>query len=63
MDPTLKAKPSFWVILFKRFYSPFLLNKWVRPSVVVIFLGWLCASLAMAPKLDVGLEQEIAMPG
>ncbi len=43
--------------LFERFYAPFLFNEWVRPSVVVVFFGWLCASIAMVPKIDVGLDQ------
>ncbi len=35
----------------------------VRPSVVVVFFAWFCASVAMAPKIEVGLDQEISMPG
>jgi tRNA uridine 5-carbamoylmethylation protein Kti12 len=44
--------------LFESFYAPFLLNKWVKPVVVVLFFGWLCTSIAVAPKLEVGLDQE-----
>ena len=48
--------------LFKHLYAPFLMKKWVRASVVVIFFGWLCSSLAVIPKIEVGLDQEISMP-
>ena len=48
--------------LFDYFYAPALLSKWVRPVVVVGFFGWFCASLAVAPRLYVGLDQEISMP-
>jgi hypothetical protein len=48
---------SFLVRIFESFYAPFLMNKWVKPSVIVIFFGWLCVSVAVAPKLEVGLDQ------
>ncbi len=48
--------------VFKVLYAPFLMKRWVRPAVVVIFFGWFCASLAVAPRVEVGLDQEISMP-
>lgn len=48
--------------LFKHVYAPFLMKKWVRPAVMVIFYGWFCFSLACTPKIEVGLDQEISMP-
>ena len=30
--------------------------------MVIIFFGWLCSSLAVAPKIEIGLDQEISMP-
>jgi len=48
--------------LFKHLYSPFLLKKWVRAGVVVAFLGWTCSSIAVVPKIEIGLDQEISMP-
>ena len=48
--------------LFKYLYAPFLMKKWVRASVVIIFFGWLCSSLAVMPKIEIGLDQEISMP-
>ena len=48
--------------MFKYFYAPFLMKKWVRASVVIVFYGWLCSSLAVVPKIEIGLDQEISMP-
>ena len=48
--------------LFKYFYAPFLMKKWVRPAVVVAFFGWLCFSLATVNKIEIGLDQEVSMP-
>ncbi len=47
---------------FKDAYAPFILSKPMRIIVVVGFLGWLCASIAVAPKVDIGLDQELSMP-
>lgn len=48
--------------LFEACYVPMLLNKWVRPAVMVVFFGWLCSSLAVIPHIDVGLDQEQSVP-
>ena len=48
--------------LFKHLYAPFLLKKWVRAAVIVIFFGWTCSSIAVVPKIEIGLDQEISMP-
>ena len=48
--------------LFQHAYAPFLMSKPIRAAVVVVFFGWLCASIAVAPKIDVGLDQELSMP-
>lgn len=48
--------------LFEAVYVPVLLNKWVRPLVVVTFFAWICSSLAVIPHIDVGLDQEQTFP-
>jgi hypothetical protein len=50
------------VKVFKHFYAPFLMKKWVRPLVIVLFFGWFCSSVAVMPSVEVGLDQEITMP-
>ncbi|KAK0092687.1 hypothetical protein PV326_000847, partial [Microctonus aethiopoides] len=48
--------------IFKLFYAPLLLKKWVRPGVMIIFFGWLCTSIAVVPHIEIGLDQELSMP-
>lgn len=48
--------------LFQHAYAPFLMSKPIRAVVCVVFFGWLCASIAVAPNIDVGLDQELSMP-
>ena len=47
---------------FKNYYGPFLMKKWVRGAVMIIFFGWACSSVAVVPKIEVGLDQELSMP-
>jgi Niemann-Pick C1 protein len=47
---------------FKVIYVPFLMKKTVRTVVMVVFFGWLCSSIAIAPHISIGLEQELSMP-
>lgn len=48
--------------VFKKLYVPFLMDRYVRALVVVIFYGWLCSSIAVLPHIEVGLDQELSMP-
>lgn len=47
---------------FKSIYVPFLMKKTVRIIVMIVFFGWLCSSIAVAPHIEVGLDQELSMP-
>ncbi|CAH1236520.1 unnamed protein product [Diabrotica balteata] len=47
---------------FKYIYVPSLMNKPVRCAVMIIFFGWLCSSIAVAPHIEIGLDQELSMP-
>ncbi|GIZ00033.1 NPC intracellular cholesterol transporter 1 [Caerostris extrusa] len=47
---------------FKNVYAPLLLNNFSRVLVLIAFLGWLCSSVAVLNKIDIGLDQELAMP-
>jgi hypothetical protein len=33
------------------------MKKWVRAGVFVVFFGWLCSSLAVVNKIEIGLDQ------
>ncbi|XP_074113620.1 Niemann-Pick type C-1a isoform X4 [Cotesia typhae] len=48
--------------IFKIFYVPLLLQKWIRAGIMVIFFGWLCTSIAVVPHIEIGLDQELSMP-
>ncbi|KAL7026898.1 hypothetical protein ACKWTF_005220 [Chironomus riparius] len=47
---------------FKIFYVPFLMKKTIRISVMLIFFAWLCSSIYVIPKIEIGLDQELSMP-
>lgn len=47
---------------FKVLYVPFLMQRKVRIFVMIVFFGWLCASISVAPHIEVGLDQELSMP-
>ncbi|XP_030383524.1 NPC intracellular cholesterol transporter 1 [Scaptodrosophila lebanonensis] len=47
---------------FRSIFVPFLMNIKVRATVMVLFFAWLCSSIAVAPNIDIGLDQELAMP-
>ncbi|KAK3872829.1 hypothetical protein Pcinc_022085 [Petrolisthes cinctipes] len=48
--------------VFAGVYAPTLLSRWVRPLVMVVFAAWLCSSIAVVPKITIGLDQELSMP-
>uniref|UniRef100_A0A672RUG7 Niemann-Pick C1 protein-like n=1 Tax=Sinocyclocheilus grahami TaxID=75366 RepID=A0A672RUG7_SINGR len=47
---------------FKKIYAPFILKDWVRPLVVAVFVGMLSFSVAVVNKVEIGLDQRLAMP-
>lgn len=47
---------------FKHIYAPWVLSEWVRPCAITVFVGWMCASVAMASMVTIGLDQQISMP-
>lgn len=55
-------KQSFVNFIFQKFYIPTLMNKFIRPLVILVFTLWLCTSIMVIPKIDVGLDVELTMP-
>uniref|UniRef100_A0A3Q1FYK2 Niemann-Pick disease, type C1 n=1 Tax=Acanthochromis polyacanthus TaxID=80966 RepID=A0A3Q1FYK2_9TELE len=47
---------------FKKVYAPFILQEWVRPIVVAVFVGMLSFSIAVVNKVEIGLDQKLSMP-
>lgn len=62
--PKSEVDPSSEGILYKMFkvlYVPLLMKSVVRAAVMVVFFGWVCASVAVIPHIEVGLDQELSM--
>lgn len=57
----LMEMDGFLFGIFKRYYAPFIMNRYVRPIVIFVFFTWLTASIALLPYVKVGLEQNITM--
>ncbi len=55
------GKKSFLFIWFKEIYTPFLLNNYVRAFVIVVFVGFFFACIAMCDKIKIGLDQKLTM--
>ncbi|XP_076457250.1 NPC intracellular cholesterol transporter 1-like [Babylonia areolata] len=49
-------------VLMRDFYAHFLMKEWVRPIVMVVFVGWFCACGAVVPHIEIGLDQSLSMP-
>lgn len=47
---------------FKYIYAPFLLNNWMRPIVISVFVAVLSFSIAVVNKVEIGLNQSYSMP-
>ncbi|XP_044760492.1 NPC intracellular cholesterol transporter 1 isoform X1 [Coccinella septempunctata] len=61
-EDNLPVPDGLLYAFFKSVYTPLLMKKYVRVSVVIIFLGWVCSSLAVIPDIEIGLDQELSMP-
>jgi len=59
---TGETNPGLLYKIFKNIYAPSLLKFPMRILVVIIFFGWACSSIAVVPKIDVGLDQQLSMP-
>lgn len=57
-----EKKKSIPYKILESFYAPVLFQFPVRVLVLLIFFAWFCVSIAVAPRISVGLEQELSMP-
>ena len=58
----VKSGESVLRKVFKMFYAPVLLNRWIRPIVIVLFFIWTMVSLSFTPQISIGLNQELGFP-
>uniref|UniRef100_A0A093UN78 Niemann-Pick type C-related protein 1 n=1 Tax=Talaromyces marneffei PM1 TaxID=1077442 RepID=A0A093UN78_TALMA len=56
------AGESFLQRFIRRVYAPALLDRRVKAAIIVIFLGFFTAGLALIPEVQLGLDQRIALP-
>lgn len=62
-DDFRENSKSFLHKFFNTCYTKYLLmNDYVRASVIIVFVGFFFASLALCDQLKVGLNQKLAMP-
>lgn len=59
-----KRKPHNGILFtfVSKYYSKFLMKEWVRPIVMVVFVGWWCASGALTSRVNIGLNQALSVP-
>lgn len=56
-------KHEGWLFyLFKNFYAKFILKEYVRPFVVLLFMGFFFMNVAVLHKIQLGLDQKLSMP-
>lgn len=63
----LQTEPSEHIeynfsLLIARYYAPWLFKPANRGKIFAVFLVWLGVSLAMLPKIELGLDQRMALP-
>ncbi|CAM1505688.1 Fc.00g113250.m01.CDS01 [Cosmosporella sp. VM-42] len=56
------TEESLLQVFIKNTYAPLLLGKKVKVGVITIFLGLFAAGLALLPKMQLGLDQRLAIP-
>lgn len=62
-DPLNSETP--YKSIFSRFmgpYSKFILRWYMKAIIVVVFAVMICASVMMIPQIEIGLDQEMALP-
>lgn len=48
--------------IFEHFYTPFLMKKPVRVTVMIIFVAALTTHTIIIPQIEIGLDQKLSMP-
>ncbi|KAK6032141.1 patched family protein [Ostertagia ostertagi] len=48
--------------VMQKYAAPQLMRKWMRMTVLVVFILWFCCSLCIFPFLNPGFDQKVAVP-
>ncbi|KAK9666670.1 hypothetical protein RND81_14G202500 [Saponaria officinalis] len=57
-----RQTPGLLTKYMKEIHAPILLRQGVKVAVLVLFAGFTLASIALCPRIEPGLEQQIALP-
>lgn len=57
-----KTTDGYLYHIIKNYYADGLLTQWLRPIVIVVFVGYFLASIAMSCHIEIGLDQALSMP-
>ncbi|EDL40576.1 NPC1-like intracellular cholesterol transporter 1 precursor [Mus musculus] len=60
--PPPKQKEGLLLCFFRKIYTPFLLHRFIRPVVLLLFLVLFGANLYLMCNISVGLDQDLALP-
>ncbi|XP_054719503.1 NPC intracellular cholesterol transporter 1-like [Uloborus diversus] len=55
-------KMGFLYNIFNKYYAPVLMKNYARYCVLLVFSFWLCLSISVIDKINVGLDQKLSMP-
>jgi hypothetical protein len=47
---------------FRKYYAPALLSTYARVTVLMAFIAWLCASIAVLNRIELGLDSKLSVP-
>uniref|UniRef100_A0A8C6RZ73 NPC1 like intracellular cholesterol transporter 1 n=1 Tax=Nannospalax galili TaxID=1026970 RepID=A0A8C6RZ73_NANGA len=61
-QPPFDQKEGLLLRFFRKIYAPFLLHRWIRPVVLLLFVALFGANLYFMCNISVGLDQELALP-
>ncbi|XP_044253215.1 NPC intracellular cholesterol transporter 1 homolog 1b-like [Tribolium madens] len=60
--PSTDIGPGIVYKIWKTNITPLIMNFPVRCIVLLLFVIWLCVSIAVIPSLELGLDQQLSMP-
>ncbi|MFH4974501.1 hypothetical protein AB6A40_001210 [Gnathostoma spinigerum] len=53
---------GYMLHLFSNYYAPFILSNIMRVLVLFSFVAWLCSSMAVINRIQLGFDQKMAVP-
>lgn len=61
-NPVESGENGIIASFFSNCYAPLILgSKWTRMAIMMIFYSWLCLSISLVHRIDVGMDQKLSM--